>query len=60
LGDHLPHGSWGSKNIQRSNNRPKKENYHDDLVPAFSFLGIASPQVGGHSSYGVWSSKKME
>jgi hypothetical protein len=51
---------WGSKNIQRSNNRPKKENCHDDLVPAFSFPGIASLGAGGRSSYGFCSSKKIE
>jgi hypothetical protein len=60
LGDRSPHGSWGSKNIQRSNHRPKKENCHDDLVPAFSFPGIASLGAGGRSSYGFCSSKKIE
>ncbi len=44
LGDRSPYGSWGSKNIQRSNNRPKRSNCHDDLVPAFSFPGVASPR----------------
>jgi hypothetical protein len=55
-------GVGGSKNIQRSNNRPKKENCHDDLVPAFSFSGIGSPtiNVGDRSLYGFWSSEKIE
>jgi hypothetical protein len=50
-----PFATWElgfEKNIQESNNRPKKANCHDDLVPAFSFLGIASP--------GFWSSRNIK
>jgi hypothetical protein len=31
-----------------------------DLVPAYSFPGIVSPPEGDTSSYGFWSSEKIE